>query len=379
MKKIGILGSTGSIGTQALNIIENNLDKYEVSFLSCDKNIELFENQIKRFSPKLVVVTFEKDALQLKNKYPNIEVLYGAQGLSLAAGNSNTDLVLNALVGIIGLVPTYSALTNGKDMALANKETLVAGGEIIMKAAVDNKVKIIPVDSEHSAIFQCLEGNRKEQLKKIIITASGGPFRGKNLTDLKNVTIEEALNHPKWSMGNKISIDSATLMNKGLEVIEAKWLFDLLPEQIEVIVHPECIIHSMVEYKDNSILAQLGQADMRIPISYAFEYPKRLENFNQGLDFKSLKRLNFEQVDTNTFKCLSYAYEALRMGKSYSIVLNAANEVLVGLYLNKKISFLEIQNKVEVIMQNHIAVDCKSIDDILEVDKETRERVIKIC
>jgi 1-deoxy-D-xylulose-5-phosphate reductoisomerase len=379
MKKIGILGSTGSIGTQALNIIENNLDKYEVSFLSCNMNIELFENQIKAFTPKYVVVKLEKDAISLNNKYPNIEVLYGDQGLAEVAGNSNTDLILNALVGIIGLVPTYSALTSGKEVALANKETLVAGGELIMRAAADNNVKIIPVDSEHSAIFQCLEGNRKEQIKKIIITASGGPFRGKNLIDLNKVTIEEALNHPKWSMGSKISIDSATLMNKGLEVIEAKWLFNLVPEQIEVLVHPECIIHSMVEYNDNSILAQLGQADMRIPISYAFEYPNRLKNVNQGLDFKSLKSLNFEQVDTNTFKCLNFAYEALRMGKSYSIVLNAANEVLVGLFLNKKIPFLEIQNKIEVIMQNHIAVECKSISDILEVDKETRERVMKIC
>lgn len=379
MKKIGILGSTGSIGTQALDIIENNLDKYEVSFLSCNKNVDLFEKQINIFSPKLAVVSEERDAINLKNKYPHMEILFGNDGLSQAAGNSKTDLVLNALVGIIGLVPTYAALSNGKDVALANKETLVAGGDLIMKAAANNKVKIIPVDSEHSAIFQCLEGNREEQIKKIIITASGGPFRGKNLSDLKKVTIEEALNHPKWSMGNKISIDSATLMNKGLEVIEAKWLFNLLPAQIEVIVHPECIIHSMVEYRDNSILAQLGKADMRIPISYAFEYPNRLENPNASLDFKLLKKLTFEEVDKATFICLNFAFDALKMGKSYSIVLNAANEVLVGLYLDNKIAFLDIQNKIEIILQNHISVECKSIDDILEIDKETRERVLKIC
>jgi 1-deoxy-D-xylulose-5-phosphate reductoisomerase len=379
MKKIGILGSTGSIGTQALDVIKNNLDKYEVSFLSCNKNIELFEKQINIFSPKLVVVAEEIDAIYLKNRYPHLEILFGIDGLSKVAGNSDADMVLNSLVGIIGLVPTFEALINGKDVALANKETLVAGGDLIMNAAVNNKARIIPVDSEHSAIFQCLEGNKKEQIKRIIITASGGPFRGKSLSDLKDVSIKEALNHPKWAMGNKISIDSATLMNKGLEVIEAKWLFKLMPAQIEVIVHPECIIHSMVEYKDNSILAQLGQADMRTPISYAFEYPYRLENSNQGLDFKLLKSLNFEEVDTATFKCLTFAYEALKNGKSYSTVLNAANEVLVELYLDNKIPFLDIQNKIEVIMQNHISVDCKSIDDILEVDKETRERVLKIC
>ena len=379
MKKIGILGSTGSIGTQALDVIKNNLDKYEVSFLSCNKNIELFEKQITIFSPKLVVVAEEIDAIRLKDLYPHLEILFGSNGLSKAAGYSDADMILNSLVGIIGLVPTYSALINGKDVALANKETLVVGGDLIMNTAASSKAKIIPVDSEHSAIFQCLEGNRKEQIKRIIITASGGPFRGKRLSDLKHVSIKEALNHPKWAMGNKISIDSATLMNKGLEVIEAKWLFNLTPTQIEVIVHPECIIHSMVEYKDNSILAQLGQADMRTPISYAFEYPNRLENTNQGLDFKLLKRLNFEEVDTATFKCLTFAYEALKNGKSYSTVLNAANEVLVGLYLDNKISFLDIQNKIEIIMQNHTSVECKSINDILEVDKETRERVLKIC
>lgn len=379
MKNICILGSTGSIGTQALDVIFENKDKFSVSVLSCNSNIGLLDEQIKKYSPKIVVVSDEKEALKLQKSYTNLEVLFGETGLSQAVIMSDSDMVLNALVGISGLIPTYSALLSGKNVALANKETLVTGGEIIMKTAAENNLRIIPIDSEHSAIFQCLEGNNKDFLNKIIITASGGPFRGKKIKQLENVTIEEALNHPKWSMGKKISIDSATLMNKGLEVIEAKWLFDLLPEQIKVIIHPECIIHSMVEYNDNSILAQLGNADMRIPIGYALQYPDRLRNGNKSLDFKSLSKLTFEAPDTATFKCLDLAYEALRLGKSYSIVLNAANEVLVKLFLENKLRFLDIQNNLELILENHTSVDCRSIDDIMEVDKETRERIRKIC
>ena len=379
MKKISILGSTGSIGTQTLEVIRNNMDKYQVLVLTCNSNTQLLDKQIHEFSPGMVVVSKEKDAIQLLGKYPNVDFRFGENGLVEAASLIDSDLVVNALVGISGLVPTFAALKSGKDVALANKETLVAGGEIIIKAALDNNAAIIPIDSEHSAIFQCLEGNKREFVKQIIITASGGPFRGSTIERLEKATVKEALNHPKWSMGNKVTIDSATLMNKGLEVIEAKWLFGLKPEQIKVLIHPECIIHSMVEYHDNSIIAQMGNADMKIPISYALEYPNRLKNHSAGFIFNSTIRLSFEEPDYNTFICLGLAYEAMKMGESYPAVLNASNEILVNMFLENRISFLDIQNSIRKILNDHKPTQCNTIEDVMQIHEDTRKKVINIC
>ena len=278
----------------------------------------------------------EKDALSLKREFPKTEILWGKEGLKQTAAFADCDMVLNALVGMRGLEPTLSAIHAGRDIALANKETLVAGGEIVMKAVSEKAVRLIPVDSEHSAIFQALQGNEDQRIRRIILTASGGPFRGYSLSQLRQVTLEQALKHPNWSMGNKITIDSATMMNKGLEVIEARWLFDVDPEIIQVVVHRESIIHSMVEFMDHSILAQLGMPDMKVPIGYAFAYPDRLENDCEGVDFFRLGQLHFEPVDTQVFRCLGLAYEALKSGGSYPVVLNAANEVMVQKFWRRR-------------------------------------------
>lgn len=379
MKKIAILGSTGSIGTQALDIIEKHPEKYKVSVLSGATNIRLLSEQIDKFNPEAVAIPEGTELHLLKSRHPKTEFLLGLNGLVSAASQVESDLVLNALVGMIGLLPTHAAILAGKDIALANKETLVSGGEIIMKAAAEHGVQIIPVDSEHSAIFQCLSGNHGNPPAKLIITASGGPFRGLKRDDLKNVSVEEALNHPKWKMGSKISIDSATLMNKGLEVIEAHWLFDMPGDQIEVIVHPQSIIHSMVEFKDHSVIAQLGMPDMRIPISYAFAYPDRLQNHYQGVDFAAIGEMTFEEPDKSTFRCLQFAYNALAAGGSYSIVLNSANEELVRLFLEKKIDFLTIQDRLDQLLQEHQPQYDLGLEEILEIDKGIRERVNELC
>ncbi|NLY70613.1 MAG: 1-deoxy-D-xylulose-5-phosphate reductoisomerase [Clostridiales bacterium] len=375
MKKISILGSTGSIGTQALDIISKNRDKFSVKALTCGKRVELLAKQIEAFRPELVCVEDEKDALELNKRFPKLEVLWGESGLQELAAKTDCDMVLNALVGMRGLVPTYEAIKSGKDIALANKETLVTGGKLIIDEAKKNGVSIIPVDSEHSAIFQALQGNSDKDIKRIYLTASGGPFRGYTLEQLEEVTLEQALKHPNWSMGNKITIDSATMMNKGLEVIEARWLFDVEPERIEVIVHKESIIHSMVEYKDHSIIAQLGVPDMRVPISYALTYPERIQSDVPSVDFFSLGSLTFEKADTKVFKCLKMAYEALEKGKSYPVVLNAANEVLVQQFLEKKISFIDIQNTIERVMNEHVPVNIHGLSDILSIDNEIRGKL----
>ena len=378
MKKIAILGSTGSIGTQALDIIYRNRSQFKVSVLSCAKNIELLCSQIEEFQPEMVVVDKEEDALRLQKKYDSIEVLYGLDGL-ITAAESPYDLLLNSLVGMLGLVPTYHAVCKGRDIALANKETLVAGGEIVMAQVIKNKVQMLPVDSEHSAIFQCLEGNKHHQLKKIYLTASGGPFRGYSLNQLEAVTLEQALKHPNWNMGSKITIDSATMMNKGLEVIEAKWLFDVPVSKIEVAVHPQSVVHSMVEYMDNSIIAQLGAPDMRVPISYAFGYPDRLENAFEPLDLFGLgSNLTFEKPDLKVFKTISMAYEAAEKGGTYSAVLNGANEALVQLFLEKKIKFTDIQNNIERIMNSHVPTYNLGLEDILEADRTARRMVYEL-
>ena len=379
MKKIGILGSTGSIGTQALDVIADNPDRYSVSFLSCRRNIDLLCNQIEKFKPNTVVVENEAQAKTLKVKYGNkLEILYGDQGLTEAACFCNHDMLLNSLVGIKGLEPTYKAILEGKDIALANKETLVTGGEIVMKAVADNNVNLLPIDSEHSAIFQSLMGNEGNKIRRILLTASGGPFRGKNLEYLENVTVAEALNHPNWSMGSKITIDSATMMNKGLEVIEAKWLFDVDLDKIQILVHPQSIMHSGVEYEDGAVIAQLGTPDMRIPIALAFSYPKRLVSTAERLDFfKAGSNLTFEQVDYQVFRCVKLAYQASRMGGSYPVVLNGANEVLVENFLSGKIKFLDIQRTIEDVLNEHDPIYDLDLETILRVDKNTRKVVEK--
>ena len=372
MKKIAILGSTGSIGTQTLDIIEQNPDRFTAAVLSCGTNVELLGKQIEKHRPAFAVVSNEDDAVEMGKKYPRTEFLYGMEGLVVAAAKTDCDMVLNSLIGMMGLLPTYYAIKAGKDIALANKETLVAGGQVIMDAVKGKKVRLLPVDSEHSAIFQALQGNDIQGINRIILTASGGPFRGYTQEQLGKVTVSQALNHPNWKMGSKITIDSATMMNKGLEVIEARWLFDVPPEKIEVAIHPQSIIHSMVEYIDHSIIAQLGVPDMRVPISYALAYPERIENQIDGVDFFEMGSLTFEKPNLDAFKCLSFAYEAVKAGGSYPVVLNAANEVLVQQFLEGRISFLDIQNTIEKILQNHKPVYQLALEEILEIDNNVR-------
>ena len=372
MKKIAILGSTGSIGTQTMDIIEQNPNLFKAEVLTCGSNIELLGQQIERHQPVLAVVSSEDDALVMGKRYPHTEFLHGMEGLAVAAAKTGCDIIMNGLTGMMGLIPTYFAILEGKDIALANKETLVAGGELVMGAAQDKKVRLIPVDSEHSAIFQALQGNEHQSLSRVLLTASGGPFRGFSLEQLRSVTVSQALKHPNWKMGSKITIDSSTLMNKGLEVIEARWLFDVPVEKIEVVVHPQSIIHSMVEYADHSIIAQLGVPDMRVPISYALNYPDRIENQIQGVNFFEIGSLTFEKPDLEVFRCLDLAYEAIRLGGSYPVVLNAANEVLVQQFIEGRIGFLEIQNSIEKIMQNHNPVYHLDLEGILEIDRNVR-------
>lgn len=378
MKKISILGSTGSIGTQALEVIRANKDIFEVSALSCAGSLDLLCRQIEEFKPEAVAVKNEKDALSLSGKYRNIEFFFGMEGLKSIASMEGCDMVLNSLMGMIGLEPTLAAIESGKDIAFANKETLVVGGELVMKAAREKGVKLFPVDSEHSAIFQSLQGNRENRIKRIILTASGGPFRGYSLKQLEDVTLKQALAHPNWSMGNKITIDSATMMNKGLEVIEAKWLFDVPIERIQVVVHPQSILHSAVEYMDSSVIGQMGKPDMRVPIAYAFSYPRRLdlEEVTESLDFFSLKEgLTFDSVDTDVFKTIGLACEAAERGGSYPVVLNGANEVLVELFLKERIKFIDIQNSLLKIMEEHDAEYNLDIEGVLEADRRIREEV----
>lgn len=375
MKDVGILGSTGSIGTQALSVIRENPDKFRVKVLSCNKNISLLKEQIKEFKPEAVAVFDEESGGVLKKELPGHEILTGYKGLCDVAAFGNYQLLLNGLMGMIGLEPTYRAIEAGKNIALANKETLVAGGKLIMEFAAERDVDIIPVDSEHSAIFQCMAAAEKNKVKSIILTASGGPFLGKKLDELKSVRMEEALNHPNWSMGKKISIDSATFMNKGLEVIEARWLFDLDAERIRVVVHPESIIHSMIEFEDNAVLAQLGKPDMKVPIALGMSWPDRIKNDMGSLDFAKISKLTFREPDRETFRCLDYAYEALKIGKSATCVLNAANEVLIDKFIKGEIEFPDIQKMLGEIMDTWNFEQAENLEDILELDKEVRERV----
>ena len=375
IKTIGILGSTGSIGTQALEIIRNNPQKYRAGVLSCAQSIALLRQQIREFGPELVVTKEEKDAAALSKEFPKIQFAFGEEGLKEAAAYPGNDLVLNSLVGMQGLVPTCAAIEAKKDVALANKETLVAGGDIVMGSAARQGVKILPVDSEHSAVFQSLQGNEGNPYRKIILTASGGPFRGYSREQLKKVRLEDALKHPNWSMGNKITIDSATLMNKGLEVIEAHHLFDAPPEKIDVVVHPQSIIHSMVEYEDRAVMAQLGLPDMKVPIAYAFAYPNRIPMEEESLDLAKLGSLTFEEPDREVFRTLDLAYGALMTGGGACCTLNAANEELVTMFLQEKISFTDIQDRLVDWMSDFAPVKAESLEDILELDRETRARI----
>lgn len=375
MRKISILGSTGSIGTQALDVIRQNPDKFSVTALACGRNIDLLSAQIDEFRPKIAVIERPEDAGILAERYPEVEVFYGEEGLVTAA-TADCDMVLNSLMGMRGFVPTYAAIQAGKDIALANKETLVAGGELVMEAVAQKGVKMLPVDSEHSAIFQCLQGNEGKEIKKILLTASGGPFRGYSLKQLEEVTLAQALKHPKWTMGQKITIDSASMMNKGLEVIEAKWLFDVPLDKIQILVHPQSIVHSAVEFLDTSVIAQLGLPDMRIPISIALGYPERIPYAGPSLDFfKEGVNLTFEEPDPEVFKCIRMAYDASKAGGSYPVVLNAANEVLVDMFLHEKIRFIDIQNRLEQILNGHNPSYHLTLEDIIRIDKETREEV----
>ena len=375
MKRITILGSTGSIGTQTLDVVRKNKDKFQVVAISANSSIDLLLEQIMEFSPKYVAVYNKESALKLKEMIPeniNIEVLSGMDGLVKICQLEEVNVVLTAVVGMIGLVPTMAAIKAKKTIALANKETLVTAGELVMSEAKKNNVEILPVDSEHSAIFQCLNGERKQDIEKIILTASGGPFRGKKREELVNVTKNEALKHPNWDMGRKISIDSSNLMNKGLEVIEAKWLFDVDVEDIEVVVHPQSIIHSMVSFRDSSVISQMGCPDMRLPIEYALTYPERLKTDFERLDLAKVATLTFEKPDMETFPCLALAFKVLKLGGTYPAALNSANEFLVNEFLNDKIGFYDIPYYIEKTLDCHKNRVNPTLEDILEVDKETR-------
>ena len=381
MKKISILGSTGSIGTQALDVIAHNQDKFKVTALSCAKSLPLLCRQIEEFSPEAVAVKDETDAKELADKYKDLEIFWGAEGLKTIASMESCDMVLNSLMGMKGLEPTMAAIESGKDIAFANKETLVAGGQLVMDAVKKNGVAMLPVDSEHSAIFQSLQGNQDNEIRRILLTASGGPFRGYSLEQLEQVSLEQALNHPNWSMGSKITIDSATMMNKGLEVIEARWLFDVPLEKIQVVVHPQSILHSAVEYMDSSVIGQMGNPDMRIPIAYAFSYPERMDlsDVTQPLDLFSLKEgMSFYPADRSVFKTIDLAYEACREGGSCPVVLNGANEVLVDLFLHGKIRFIDIQNFLIQMMEAHQTKRNLDLETILEEDMRGREDVRKL-
>ncbi len=381
MKRISILGSTGSIGKSTLEIIGLNRDRFRVVGLAARGNLSLLKEQIERFSPQLVAVYERECAERLTAELGNgapVMVLSGLEGLIEVATMDEADFVISAIVGAAGLLPTYSAIKEGKTVGLANKETLVIAGKIVIEEARKSSAKIIPVDSEHSALFQCLEGRNRSEIRRLILTASGGPFRGMSKKELSSVRVEEALRHPNWKMGAKITIDSATLMNKGLEVIEAYWLFGIPPERIEVIIHPESIIHSMVEFNDGTIIAQLSRPDMKGPIAYALSYPERLSGVVESLNFGVLKSLTFELPDKEAFPCLELAYTALREGGTMPSVLNAANEVAVEAFLKERIGFNDIPLIIEKVMQRHHKMTCNSIEEVLEADRWARDEARRI-
>ena len=371
MKRIGILGSTGSIGTQTLEIVREN-NELQVRALAAGSNVKLMEEQIREFEPLVACMWDENAAKLLREAVADTDtrIVSGMDGLLEIATMTQIDILVTAVVGMIGLRPTIAAIEAGKDIALANKETLVTAGHIIMPLAKEKGVSILPVDSEHSAIFQSMQGQDRGEIEKILITASGGPFRGKKKEDLKNITVEDALKHPNWSMGRKITIDSATLVNKGLEVIEAKWLFDIEPDKIQAVIHPQSIIHSMVQYQDGAVMAQLGIPDMKLPIQYALFYPDRKPMKEDRVDFFKLQQMTFEKPDEETFEGLPLAYEAIKAGGTMPTIYNAANEKAVALFLDRKIKFLDIYELIKEAMKRHKVIQNPSLDSILRAEED---------
>lgn len=379
MKKLTILGSTGSIGQQTLAVVDEFSQAFQVVALSCHKDIVRFENQVRKYNPKFAVITDEATyhrSESLRLTYPKTKFLVGREGLLEIVSLEEVDTVVVAIVGNEALLPTIKAIEAKKRICIANKEVLVTSGHLIMPLALEHNVELIPVDSEHSALFQSLQGNKQKSIEKVILTASGGPFRGLKRSDLVDVKASRALKHPNWEMGRKISIDSATMMNKGLEVIEAKWLFDLALDQIDVVVHPQSIVHSMVQYKDSSIIAQMGLPDMRLPILYALNYPNRMQSSFERIDFKKLMTLDFEAPDYETFPCLGLAYEVLKNGGIQSTILNAANEVLVERYLSDEIGFYDIPKGIEWAIGRYTNILNPDLQTILEQDLDTRNLMI---
>lgn len=375
-KRISLLGATGSIGLQTLDIIREHPNKFQLVAFSVGKNIEETRKILNEFHVEVVSVQKEEDAPLLKQEYPKTEVVFGDAGLIQVAAHTNADVLVNAVLGSVGLRPTLEAIKKGITIAIANKETLVTAGHLVMQAAQQYNVPILPVDSEHSALFQAMNGEKKSEVSKLIITASGGSFRDRTREELKSVTVKEALNHPNWSMGSKITIDSATMMNKGLEVIEAHVLFDISYDDIEVLLHRESIIHSMIEFKDTSVIAQLGTPDMRVPIQYALSYPDRLERSNaHRLNLAEIGKLHFQEMDYKRYHALKLAIDAGRAGGTMTTVLNAANEAAVSLFLKEKITFLEIDELIERAMDEHSNVSSPDLDTILFVDSQTRKSV----
>ena len=377
MKNISILGSTGSIGTQTLDIVKNNPDEFMVVGLTANKNIELLKNQINEFKPEAVGVMDEEKADLLKQNV-DINVYSGIDGIIKIAALNEIDTVVNSLVGSVGVKPTVEAIRNKKNIALANKETLVTAGSVVMEEVKKNNVRLMPIDSEHSAIFQCLNNENVNDVNEITITASGGPFKNYSKAQLENVTVQDALRHPTWNMGNKITIDSATLMNKGFEVIEAHWLYDIPYEKVEVVIHPQSIIHSLVEFKDNSTLAQLSLPDMKLPIQYALSYPKRLPLNIKKLNLMEVKNLSFEKPNFELFPCLGYAYDAGNKSGTLPAVLNAANEAAVYAFLDNKIKFLDIHRLINKMMQKHNIIKNPNLNQILDVDKKIKEETQEV-
>ncbi len=377
MKRVSILGSTGTIGAKALAMIDPHPDSFEVVALAARSNIDLLERQIRHFSPRLVAVGTQEAAKTLKGRVAAlpVEIGWGVEGLLNVATAPEADIILAAMVGAAGLLPSFAAIKAGKDLALATKEVMVMAGELVMAEARARGVRLLPVDSEPSAIFQCLAGHNYAHLKRVLLTSSGGPFRKRPKESFSGITAEEALQHPTWVMGKKITIDSATLMNKGLEIIEASWFFDLEPRQIEVIIHPQSIIHSMVEFMDGSILAQMGVTDMGLPILYALSYPDRLQTPLPALDLHALSALTFEPVDHEKFPCVGFAYQALAAGGTYPAALNAANEIAVDLFLSRRITFPEISTLIAKALDSHRGRKIDSLEDVLEADRETRRLV----
>ncbi len=380
MKRLAVLGSTGSIGRQTLEVVRKNPQRFKIVSLTAKENYRLLKEQVEEFKPPLAALLDKNKAEILKDqlKWNKVDVLAGEEGIEASAVYPECDMVVNGLVGISGLVPTIKAVEAGKDIALANKEALVAGGHLVMEKAARHNAKILPVDSEHSAVFQCIGQTHRSRVKRIILTASGGPFRGMETEALRKVRAEDALKHPNWSMGKKITIDSATLMNKGLEVIEAKWLFDLEPDEIQVVIHPQSIVHSMVEFIDGSVLAQLGWPDMKIPIQYALTYPERMPADVEVFNPAEAGCLEFYPPDTATFPCIKLAYDALREGGSMPVVLNGANEVAVDMFLKNKLAFTDIPEVVEKVMDMHTTARNPNLDEIMYWDGWSREKAVSI-